>query len=401
MKLIVAMVGLPARGKSTIANKIKHNLKRHGIKTEIFNNGVLRRRYGPKDSAMAEFYHPSNIEGALFREKIAIMNLKMAQKFLLNGGQVAILDATNVSKKRRMLISEFFKDYPLIFLECVNNNEEILDANIRKKIQSPEFNHLTREEAIEHFKTRIEYYTIIYSPLSDEKNFIKLDSLHSRILTESISETLPFYDLLRDLLVTDVVKSLFLIRHGETFFNLENRIGGDSPLTENGKKQAHQLGMHFSKKIIPRIFCSTKTRCIETAEIIASYQTKTEIIKLKEFDEINSGVCEGMSYEEIKEKMPEVYESRKKDKYHYVYPQGEGYVTMQDRITLGIKKVLHLSRVGDNIMIIGHRAVNRMILAHFLYRRKEDVPYIYIPQDQYYHIISTETRKVFELKRYY
>jgi len=400
MKLIIAMVGLPARGKSTIANKIKHTLRRHGIKTEVFNNGVLRRRYGPKDSAMAEFYHPSNTEGALFREKIAIMNLQMAQRYILNKGQVAILDATNVSRKRRRLISEFFKDYPILFIECINDNEEILEANIRKKIQSPEFNHLTTETAIENFKKRIEYYTLIYSPLSEEKNFIKLDSLQSKIIAESISETPPFYEMLRDLIVTDVVKSLFLIRHGETFFNLENRIGGDSPLTENGRKQAHELGVHFSKKNIPKIFCSTKIRCIETAEIIASYQPKAEIIRLKEFDEINSGICEGMSYEEIKEKMPEVYERRKKDKYHYVYPQGEGYVTMKNRIDVGIKKALYLGGVGENIMIVGHRAVNRMILAHFLYRRDEDVPYIYVPQDQYYHIICTETKKLFELKHY-
>ncbi|MFN3534564.1 MAG: histidine phosphatase family protein, partial [Desulfatiglandales bacterium] len=243
-----------------------------------------------------------------------------------------------------------------------------------------------------------DYYKLIYSPLADEENFIILDSLNSKIIKEVVSKELPFYDLLRDLLVTDIVKSLLLIRHGETYFNLENRIGGDSPLTPKGREQAHLLGLHFSKKKIPKIFTSTKVRCIETATIIASYQKGSEIIPLKEFDEINSGICEGMSYQEIQREMPEVYYSRKKDKFNYVYPGGEGYVIMRERISLGIKKALFLSSVGEEIMIVGHRAVNRMILSHFLYKREEDVPYIYVPQDQYYHIIATERKKVFQLK---
>jgi hypothetical protein len=41
-----------------------------------------------------------------------------------------------------------------------------------------------------------------------------------------------------------------------------------------------------------------------------------------------------------------------------------------------------------------------MILAFFLYRRKEDVPYIYVPQDKYYHIIATHHKKLFELVRF-
>jgi hypothetical protein len=51
-------------------------------------------------------------------------------------------------------------------------------------------------------------------------------------------------------------------------------------------------------------------------------------------------------------------------------------------------------------MIIGHQAVNRMILSHFLYRRDADVPYIYIPQDEFYRIVSTQNKKLFELKPY-
>jgi hypothetical protein len=44
--------------------------------------------------------------------------------------------------------------------------------------------------------------------------------------------------------------------------------------------------------------------------------------------------------------------------------------------------------------------VNRMILSHFLYRRQEDVPYVYIPQDKFYHIVTAQDKKLFQLKKY-
>jgi broad specificity phosphatase PhoE len=98
--------------------------------------------------------------------------------------------------------------------------------------------------------------------------------------------------------------------------------------------------------------------------------------------------------------MPHVYIRRKEDKFNYIYPGGEGYATMKQRIDSGIKKALYLSSNSQNVMIVGHRAVNRMILSHFLFRRKEDVPYSYIPQDKFYHIVATQNKKLFQLKKY-
>jgi broad specificity phosphatase PhoE len=139
---------------------------------------------------------------------------------------------------------------------------------------------------------------------------------------------------------------------------------------------------------------------MQTAEPIAKGQNKCTIIPLPEFNEIDSGVCECMSYDEIRENMPDIDRARKVDKYNYVYPEGEGYVTMKERITRGINKVLYLSDISRNIVIVGHRAANRMILSHFLFRREEDVPYIYIPQNKFYYISVTQNKKLFQLMKY-
>jgi len=399
-KLFIIMVGLPARGKSTIASKLRDNLVRVGIRTRIFNNGDLRRKLFLKDTSHSGFYDPNNKEGVALREKIAITNIQQANDYIADKGQVAILDATNVSLKRRKKTTSLLKDYTLLFIECINNHKEILEASIQRKIKLPEFKHLKRKEAIQTFKERIQYYQSIYRPLKDEKNFVKLDSFNNLILGEEIQDDLPYYDRIRDFLVTDTVKNLFLIRHGETYFNLEDRIGGDSPLTENGKAQATAIAAYFRNKKIPFIFTSKKKRCLQTAEPIKRLQQNSTVVPLLEFNEIDAGVCECMSYEEIREKMSHVYSARKADKYNYIYPEGEGYVSMKERVETGIRKALYLSTDSENIMIIGHRAVNRMILSHFLYRRKEDVPYVYIPQDKFYHIVTSQDKKLFQLKKY-
>jgi broad specificity phosphatase PhoE len=353
-----------------------------------------------RDTFQSEFYNPMNKEGVALRERFALTNMRRARNYLSNHGQVAILDATNVSRKRRENTANMLKDFPILFVECINNNEDILEASILTKIAHPELRHLDRNAAIDVFKQRIKYYNSIYQPLKHETNRLKLDSLNNMILEEEIAEAIPYYGRIRDFLVTDTVKNLFLIRHGETYFNLENRIGGDSPLTPFGKAQADALARYFKKKRVPVIFTSEKKRTIETAEPVRDLQGSCRIIPLREFNEIDSGVCECMSYEEIRDKMPRVFMARKKDKYNYIYPEGEGYVSMEARIERGIKKALYLSSSSQNIMIVGHRAVNRMILSHFLYRRKDDVPFTYIPQDKFYHIVATQDKKLFQLKAY-
>jgi broad specificity phosphatase PhoE/predicted kinase len=400
-KLHIVLMGLPARGKSTLAARLRDAFRKIEVPARTFNNGNLRRIYRPLDeTAMSEFYSPENKAAVELREKFARMNMERAKAYLRNSGRVAILDATNAQRKRRAVIEKHLNDHPLLFIECVNDDEDILNLSIREKVNLPEFAHL-KDRAAKEFLKRIDYYKMIYEPLKSERNYIRIDSLQNMIISEKHSDVIPFYERLRDYIVTDEVKNLFLIRHTQTQYNVANRIGGNSPLTKKGRAQAKALGEFFKKKKISYIFTSEKARTMDTARAICEVQDNCRIISLKEFNEINAGICERMTYEDIERKLPRVFEKRGADKYHYVYPDGESYETMKPRITQGIKKAFFLNRLANNIMIVGHQAVNRMILSHFLYRREDDVPYIYVPQDRFYHIASTQDKKLFELKRYY
>jgi broad specificity phosphatase PhoE/predicted kinase len=394
------MVGLPARGKSTIALRLYEGLSAEGINVRIFNNGELRRIHLGQDSSLPEFYHPDNAEGRIRRERLAQINATAARSFLCENGQVAILDATNASRSRRDFLRASFDNHPILYVECVNDDEVLLSLSVERKVRLPEFSHMPVHEAAASFHERIGYYERIYSSPADEGCYLCVDTLRNRILAERMPSRIPYYLHIRELLVSDWIRELYLARHGESVFNIEGRIGGDAPLTERGHAQAAALAGHFHNKHVPYIFTSLRLRARQTAKPISEAHPEATVIALSELDEINAGICDGMSYEDIRREMPEEFAARAKDKYHYSYPGGEGYASMHERVERGFRKALFLSGGHPGIVLIGHQAVNRMILSLFFFRRTEDVPHIYIPQDQCYYIIATHRKKLFELVRF-
>ena len=399
-KVCLVLVGLPARGKSTLALRLRDGLEAEGIKTRIFNNGVLRRAHYGEASSEPWFYDPANEEGNKARDELSRRNMQSARQYLDEGGNVAILDATNASRERRAMLESSIGNTPTLYLECVNEDKDLVAASIQRKVRLPEFANMARSEAVRRFEQRIRYYESIYAPLGCEANFVRLDTLNNRILQEQLTFIVPYYVRIRDIMVSDWVNNLYLVRHGETAFNIENRIGGDSPLTERGTAQAHALADYFRDKPVPYIFTSAKLRSAQFAAPLIADHPDSVLMALPELDEINAGICEGMTYEEIRTQYPDEFAARSRDKYNYVYPEGEGYITMHERVNRGFRKALFLSGAAPGTLIIGHQAVNRVILSLFLYRRLADVPYIYVPQDKYYHIVATHQKKLFELVRF-
>lgn len=401
-KLYVAMVGLPARGKSTLARRIREGLTDEGIHVAIFNNGDMRRALMGAESAEAEFYNPDNAFGREARELIARRNWEAARDYLAGEGEVAILDATNASRPRREKIEKFFTDHPVLFIECTNEDPLLLNAFIRRKCHLPEFQGMEESAALNSFMARIQYYETIYTPVGQpgcEKYWMCVDATSNRILAESPCDGSPFYPAIRDIVTSTWVRCLYLARHGQTSFNVEGRIGGDPLLTDKGKAQAAALAAHMMDKDIPWIFTSTRQRSHQTAAPLLAHRPDANVMALKEFDEIWAGDCEGMRYEDIQRDMPEVMQGRHADKYSFAYPNGESYAILRERVRRGLRRALFLAADAP-LLIVGHQAINRILLSLFLMQRTEDIPYIYIPQNQYYHISTTSRRKLFELVRF-
>ena len=398
-KLYVVMVGLPARGKSTLARRLREELAAEGIKAEIFNNGDVRRSLLGAESTDPDFYNPENAFGREARELICRRNMALAGEWLNSKGEVAILDAANVSPSRRAMIEQNLRDWPVLFIECLNEDHLLLDACIRRKADLPEYATFVREAALENFLTRIAYYETIYRPLDMEKFWLRVDTTANRILGERPCESSPYYPPIREILVNFWIKSLFLVRHGQTEFNVQGRIGGNPMLTAKGREQAGDLARRLSGEDIAWVFTSTRLRSHETAAPLLAEKPGVHTMAFPEFDELWAGDCDGMLYSEIRENMPEVTAGRNADKYNYAYPNGESYAMLRKRVRQGLRRALFLA-AGSPLVIVGHQAINRVLLTLFLRCRDEDVPYMYIPQNQYYHISMTTRRKMFERVAY-
>ena len=89
------------------------------------------------------------------------------------------------------------------------------------------------------------------------------------------------------------MKDLYLMRHGQTFFNQEGLVQGvcDSPLTDLGIEQAKQARAFFEKNGIEfgGIYSSTQERASDTLEIVTG---RTDYTRLKGVKEWNFGLFE-------------------------------------------------------------------------------------------------------------
>ena len=91
-----------------------------------------------------------------------------------------------------------------------------------------------------------------------------------------------------------MIKKLYLMRHGETLFNVLKKVQGacDSPLTDKGIQQAKLARDFFQENGIKfdHLYASTQERACDTLEIISESK---EYQRLKGLKEMNHGLYEG------------------------------------------------------------------------------------------------------------
>ena len=162
---------------------------------------------------------------------------------------------------------------------------------------------------------------------------------------------------------------IYLTRHGESEYNILKKIGGNSKLTEKGLRYSKVLYEYF-QSIDIKVYTSNLNRTCQTAQYF--YISKA----CPELNEINSGICDSKTYNEIKLLYPEEYEKRSKNKYYYRYPNGESYEDIKNRVTPFMEKILNSN---ENNLIICHQAILRVLYSFFIKTSEEKIPYLEIP----------------------
>jgi broad specificity phosphatase PhoE len=117
---------------------------------------------------------------------------------------------------------------------------------------------------------------------------------------------------------------LYLIRHGESLFNAQRRIQGQSDvaLSPMGLRQAAALAAALQSLDIDAIYVSPLRRAMQTAEPLAAALHLT-IRSDDRLMEINAGEFQGLEWEEIEQKWPEAAFHWRQQTPDFVIPGGE------------------------------------------------------------------------------
>ncbi|XP_061112858.1 6-phosphofructo-2-kinase/fructose-2,6-bisphosphatase 2-like isoform X1 [Conger conger] len=377
---VIVMIGLPARGKTYMSKKLTRYLNWIGVPTKVFNLGVYRRE-AVKTYKSYDFFRHDNKEAMTIRKQCALVALHDVKSYLNEeGGQIAVFDATNTTRERRDLILSFAMEnaYKVFFVESVCDDPEVIAANILEvKVSSPDYPERNRERVMDDFLKRIECYKVTYQPLDPDDydkdmSFIKVINVGQRFLVNRVQDYIQSKIVYYLMNIQVHSHSIYLCRHGESDHNTQGRIGGDAELSVRGKEFAHALRGFLEKQHLPdlKVWTSQLRRTIQTAEELTVPYEQWKIL-----NEIDAGVCEEMTYEMIQDSHPEEFALRDQDKYHYRYPGGESYQDLVQRLE---PVIMELERQG-NVLVICHQAVMRCLLAYFLDKSADNLPYLKCP----------------------
>ncbi|KAF2716432.1 bifunctional 6-phosphofructo-2-kinase/fructose-2,6-bisphosphate 2-phosphatase [Polychaeton citri CBS 116435] len=398
----------------------------------------------------ASFFDPNNKQAALIREQVALETLDELLDYILDqNGSVGILDATNSTLERRKMIMKHIRERAgpelnVLFLESSCLDPDLLEANIRLKLNGPDYKDKDPHEALDDFKKRILEYEKAYVPLGayEEKHnmpYIQMIDVGRKVISHQIRGFLSAqanYYLLNFNLAP---RQIWITRHGLSEDNVSGKIGGDSNLAEEGVEYAESLALFMNQKRLewdekqiedakrthfppqpgdatppnpyysptasshstasdeasnlsteeipgyePKAFCvwtSMLKRSIQTAQFFNDEDY--DIKQMRMLDELNAGVMEGLTYNCISSQFPDEYRSRKTDKLHYRYPGpgGEGYLDVINRLR---PVIVELERMTDHVLLVGHRSIARVLLAYFRGLKREEVADLDVPLGMLY-----------------
>lgn len=305
-KLVIVMVGLPARGKSYITKKLQRYLSWQQHESRIFNVGNRRRNAagirvsaqpkltpepphldGPVHAASillnghpapvpssptdldlnqantdmdqsARFFDPKNARAAAMREQVAMETLDELLDYLLNqGGSVGILDATNSTIARRQHIVNHIKEREpklgILFIESICRDPGLLEANMRLKLSGPDYRDKDPYKSLEDFKNRVAAYASAYVPLGDyeEDNdfqYIQMVDVGRKLVQHRLKGFLSGGISTYLSSFNLAPRQIWITRHGQSIDNELGKLGGDSPLTERGHCYGQALYRFITQK---------------------------------------------------------------------------------------------------------------------------------------------------------
>ena len=165
---------------------------------------------------------------------------------------------------------------------------------------------------------------------------------------------------------------LYIARHGETAWNVENRVSGrtDIPLTERGLEQAQLLAKNAMDKGIEVIIASPLLRARQTAQAVSdAIGVPVEIDE--RLIELDFGIFEGGPRTD-----PDFQHTRAQ--FPTRYPGGESAFRLAHRV-YGCLEDVKKMYAGKTVLLVCHGGVCRMVRSYFMDLSNDEYSYYFAP----------------------
>jgi broad specificity phosphatase PhoE/CTP:molybdopterin cytidylyltransferase MocA len=173
---------------------------------------------------------------------------------------------------------------------------------------------------------------------------------------------------------------VYLVRHAEPEGPGGRRYVGraDPPLSRQGEEQARLLAGRLMAMTggacFDAVFSSDLQRCLRTAEI-ATEACGTPVQALPWLREIDVGLWEGLTWEEARQRYPAESDEREQDVTGVPFPEGESFTDVRARVVPHFERLVEESMAAGHrrVLVVAHKGVNRVLLAHFRDLPLEDI----------------------------
>jgi broad specificity phosphatase PhoE len=398
--LVIAMVGLPARGKSYIVKMLIRYLTWISYEAEVFNVGSYRRRIG-LTSADSSFFNPLNADAARVREDMAAHVQDEMYHWLKSDSKgacrVAIFDATNTTRARRYAVSQRAREENahILYVESICDDQDVLNSNYELKLQNEDYRGMDPVQARNDFMSRVSAYERVYESLEDDEDhgnisYLKLINVGQKTITRGCSGYLPSQ-------VAFYLQNVH-IQPRRIYFSLaaETRPAEDEPegccqITEAGRQYALDFANFFDSRRVLKpttpsdehiILCGTGAAATATLVYLQRIFPCFSTVLL---NDLRDGEFEGLTKAEMKKHHQDEYAKRKADPVHYRSPGGgESYLDVVER-TRPI--VIELERQRKNVIVVAEFAVLKCLLAYFEGTKTNEMPKLRFKKHHIYELV--------------
>jgi probable phosphoglycerate mutase len=161
------------------------------------------------------------------------------------------------------------------------------------------------------------------------------------------------------------MKTLYLVRHGETEHNLSGLAMGhiDSPLNERGHRQAGQTAEWLRRRPVTRILSSDLSRALDTAAPLAA-ALGLAVEPDPRLRELSFGIFEGRSVADCELTHPEIVARWRSGDYDFSPPEGESRRALMDRTRAVLDEML--AAPDEHIALFTHGGTLNALHTHLI-----------------------------------